>query len=673
MEAMIQTEKKQKQTGPDFTLEFIDYEIENSCDIKESTVKEECIYHIKVTRNDGKSAKIDIIVPDLYKGKWLDKIPFIVRYKSKKAVEAMIEECIREGEQNQEPYAVRFDKIGWQNHPKYGAIFLFSNGAMTEHGFREDIYSTISGYDYICGRYLEDKRKSDQLEFLKKVALGDQAEIVWIHTLMSIIRQPLRQQGINLGITLLIYGKPASGKTELMKNFTNVLGLSDDKIRDRMLQTGTSTMELLARQAESKGIPVMLDDVKKETDQKSREHSALVIDTMVRSGYDGKITKTYRQSDINVATNLVITGEYVRPGRSQMGRMLWLNADGYLKDSRHCDNLRNVQDHPEYAGSFYGGFIRWFAKKLNEDGTVAYWKSKYFEVREKNRTYLPLEDGVRIQEDDNILKFTYFIIKQYLEEEFTLKEEERVNLDNSVKDNIKRVIYQTAEQLGGMKSIYMRIWEEIVMDSKIRVAKYCRSSVYKRNFYGLVWDQREFCLQEGDEFLYISDLDKAGTEKECFENANPCSVLVIRKEILEEKFLNAKKCIMNDGVISKEIYDRLSWEKMANYGILMFTTEKTMGTVRRRFVKPYPYLMERYEERSGRDDNYQWREWHEWTIYHSEEPTLAFNVNGFGSEAFEQRIIPSSEMNDTLSGTTEKEIQAEIRRFMSGKMIYREG
>ena len=71
MEAMIQTEKKQKQTGPDFTLEFIDYEIENSCDIKESTVKEECIYHVKVTRNDGKSAKIEITVPDLYKGKWL--------------------------------------------------------------------------------------------------------------------------------------------------------------------------------------------------------------------------------------------------------------------------------------------------------------------------------------------------------------------------------------------------------------------------------------------------------------------------------------------------------------------------------------------------------------------------------------------------------------------------
>ena len=223
--------------------------------------------------------------------------------------------------------------------------------------------------------------------------------------------------------------------------------------------------------------------------------------------------------------------------------------DGYLKDSRHCDNLRNVQDHPEYASSFYGGFIRWFAKKLNDGGTVASWKIKYLEMREKNRTYIPLEDGVRIQEDDNILKFTYFIIKQYLEEEFTLKEEERVNLDNSVKDNIKRVIYQTAELLGGMKSICMRIWEEIVMDSKIRVAKYCKRSAYKRNFYGLVWDQREFCLQEGDEFLYISDLDKAGAENEYFESANPCSVLVIRKEILEEKFLNAKKRIMNDGVI----------------------------------------------------------------------------------------------------------------------------
>ena len=38
-----------------------------------------------------------------------------------------------------------------------------------------------------------------------------------------------------------------------------------------------------------------------------------------------------------------------------------------------------------------------------------------------------------------------------------------------------------------------------------------------------------------------------------------------------------------------------------------------------------------------------------------------------------QRIISPSEMNGTLYETTEKDIQAEIRRFMSGKMIYREG
>jgi len=671
MEEMIKTEKK--QTGPDFTLEFINYESENTFDVKENTFKENRIYHVKVICNDGRTAKISVTMPEIHKGKWLDKIPFIVRYKSKKAMKEMLEECIGKGELSQEPCTVKFDKIGWQTHPKYGAMFLFSNGAMTEHGFRKDICSTITRYDYIHEKCLGGEEKNNQVEFINNVIWGDQTEIIWIHTVMSIIRQPLRQHGIDLGIALLIYGKPASGKTELMKNLTNVLGTPQSELPKRLLQTGMSTRELLACQAESKGIPVMLDDVKKERAQTSREHSEVVTDAMIRSNYEGKLTKTYRQSDIDVATNLVITSEHIRPISSLVGRMLWLNVNDYLKDSRHCDNLRNVQDHPEYASSFYGGFIRWFAKKLNDGGTVASWKIKYLEMREKNRTYIPLEDGVRIQEDDNILKFTYFIIKQYLEEEFTLKEEERVNLDNSVKDNIKRVIYQTAELLGGMKSICMRIWEEIVMDSKIRVAKYCKRSAYKRNFYGLVWDQREFCLQEGDEFLYISDLDKAGTENEYFESANPCSVLVIRKEILEEKFLNAKKRIMNDGVISKEIYDRLSWEKMANYGILMFTTEKTMGTVRRRFVKPYPYLMERYEERSGRDDNYQWREWHKWKIYHSEESTLAFNVNGFGSEAFEQRIISSSEMNGTLYETTEKEIQAEIRRFMSGKMIYREG
>lgn len=353
--------------------------------------------------------------------------------------------------------------------------------------------------------------------------------------------------------------------------------------------------------------------------------------------------------------------------------MLWLNADGYLKDSRHCDNLRNVQDHPEYAGSFYGGFIRWFAKKLNEDGTVAYWKSKYFAVREKNRTYLPLEDGVRIQEDDNILKFTYFIIKQYLEEEFTLKEEERVNLDNSVKDNIKRVIYQTAEQLGGMKSIYMRIWEEIIMNSRIREARYYESPAYRRNSEGLVWDQREFCLQEGDEFLYIPDLAKAGTEKEYFESVNPHSVLIIPKEIMEEKFRNAKRHIMAEGGISTEIYEQISLEKMANYGILMFTTEKTKGTVRRRFVRPYPYLTET-ETQQGDYDNYGfWEEWTEWDINRDEKSALSFNMNSLSSEWDDQEIVTSMEMHDKLSGSEEKEIQAEIRRFMSGKMIYREG
>lgn len=668
----INLSEKWKHTGADFVVDYKDYTTEVRRNSKTGNAEEHRIYHINVI-NDCSSAEITVTVPELHTGEWLNKIPFIVRYNSKKKVTAILEECIREEEKNQEPRLVKFDKIGWQTHPKYGAMFLFSNGAMTEHGFRKDICSTITGYDYVHEKCLGGEKKNNQVEFINNVIWGGQTEIIWIHTVMSIIRQPLRQHGIDLGITLLIYGKPASGKTELMKNLTNVLGTPQSELPKRLLQTGMSTKELLACQAESKGIPVMLDDVKKERAQTSREHSEVVTDAMIRSNYEGKLTKTYRQSDIDVATNLVITSEHIRPSSSQVGRMLWLNVNDYLKDSRHCDNLRNVQDHPEYASSFYGGFIRWFAKKLNDGGTVASWKIKYLEMREKNRTYIPLEDGVRIQEDDNILKFTYFIIKQYLEEEFTLKEEERVNLDNSVKDNIKRVIYQTAELLGGMKSICMRIWEEIVMDSKIRVAKYCKRSAYKRNFYGLVWDQREFCLQEGDEFLYISDLDKAGTEKEYFESANPCSVLVIRKEILEEKFLNAKKRIMNDGVISKEIYDRLSWEKMANYGILMFTTEKTMGTVRRRFVKPYPYLMERYEERSGRDDNYQWREWHEWKIYHSEESTLAFNVNGFGSEAFEQRIISSSEMNGTLYETTEKEIQAEIRRFMSGKMIYREG
>lgn len=671
MEEMIKTEKK--QTGPDFTLEFINYESENTFDVKEDTFKENRIYHVKVICNDGRTAKISVTMPEIHKGKWLDKIPFIVRDKSKKAMKVMLEECIGKGELSQEPCTVKFDKIGWQTHPKYGAMFLFSNGAMTEHGFRKDICSTITRYDYIHEKCLGGEEKNNQVEFINNVIRGGQTEIIWIHTVMSIIRQPLRQHGIDLGIALLIYGKPASGKTELMKNLTNVLGTPQSELPKRLLQTGMSTRELLTCQAESKGISVMLDDVKKERDQTSREHSEVVTDVMIRSNYEGKLTKTYRQSDIDVATNLVITSEHIRPSRSQMGRMLWLNVNDYLKDSRHSKKLRNIQRHPEYAGSFYGGFIKWFASKLNQPGVVASWRKKYLEMQEENRTYLAFEDGTRIQTDANYLEFTYSIIMQYLEDEFTLDETDWIYLENSVKYNIKCVIYQTSEQMGGMRSIYMRIWEEIIKNSKIREARYYESTAHKINSEGLVWDQREFCLQEGDEFLYIPDLAKAGTEKEYFENANPCSVLIIRKEILEEKFLNAKQRIMNDGVISKEIYDRLSWEKMANYGILMFTTEKTMGTVRRRFVRPYPYLTETETQHEDYDKYGLKDEWTAWDINRDEKSALAFNMNSLSSEWDDQEIVTSMEMHYKLSGSEEEKIQAEIRRFMSGKMIYREG
>lgn len=129
---------------------------------------------------------------------------------------------------------------------------------------------------------------------------------------------------------------------------------------------------------------------------------------------------------------------------------------------------------------------------------------------------------------------------------------------------------------------------------------------------------------------------------------------------------------MNDGVISKEIYDRLSWEKMANYGILMFTTEKTMGTVRRRFVRPYPYLTETETQHEDYDKYGLKDEWTAWDINRDEKSALAFNMNSLSSEWDDQEIVTSMEMHYKLSGSEEQEIQAEIRRFMSGKMIYRE-
>lgn len=668
MEEMIKTGKM--QTGTDFTLEFINYESENTFDVKENTFKENRIYHVKVICNDGRTAKISVTMPEIHKGKWLDKIPFIVRYKSKKAMKEMLEECIGKGELSQEPCTVKFDKIGWQTHPKYGAMFLFSNGAMTEHGFRKDICSTITRYDYIHEKCLGGEEKNNQVEFINNVIWGDQTEIIWIHTVMSIIRQPLRQHGIDLGIALLIYGKPASGKTELMKNLTNVLGTPQSELPKRLLQTGMSTRELLTCQAESKGIPVMLDDVKKERDQTSREHSEVVTDAMIRSNYEGKLTKTYRQSDIDVATNLVITSEHIRPSRSQMGRMLWLNVNDYLKDSRHSKKLRNIQEHPEYAGSFYGGFIKWFASKLNQPGVVASWRKKYLEMQEENRTYLAFEDGTRIQTDANYLEFTYSIIMQYLEDEFTLDETDRIYLENSVKYNIKCVIYQTAEQMGGMRSIYMRIWEEIIKNSKIREAEYRMIPEYQRNRYGLVWDQREFCLWLGDEFLYISDIDKAGTNKESFENAHPRSILVIDEGVLEDKFKQAKKIIMQNVEISKEVYDQLSWEKLANYGIMLFTSERSGGYERRRYRKCYPRIVATNETCYS---EYMHREYTHVNLEYSEVYALSFNINSISLDLLEERTRPSSELKGSLDDEAEKCIQTGIRRFISGRQICQRG
>ena len=144
---------------------------------------------------------------------------------------------------------------------------------------------------------------------------------LFLITLMSVVRLPLRKQGIELGITVWLYGNSGSGKTELAEALAVFTEVNEFGNKELMYAT-TSKRYILETLSCSKGMPVILDDVKQEKVQGQRDHCRIAVDAVLRGVFQGCLTENYGQKDTSVDTCAVITGEYMETTESQ-------NARGY--------------------------------------------------------------------------------------------------------------------------------------------------------------------------------------------------------------------------------------------------------------------------------------------------------------------------------------------------------
>ena len=545
------------------------------------------IYHLQVVGAEGERQDLFVSSQELNAGKWHKKIGFLIQLRSAKKLNDLVIRTIQEQKNTCLPEKRVYHKLGWKKWEGEWR-FLFTNGAIPSSGFSKQEISSIQGYEF--GAELPPKEKVTELEtqFAKLLVKGDSISLVFLHSLMSILREPLRETGFDLGITLWIYGTPSSGKTEILRYLTNIRGVSRSEIDKRIFSPSEGIPLVMSGLAESAGIPFLLDDVKREKVQGRRDNARVIIDWVLRSTYRGNLVKTYDKSKTTVDTNAVITGEYMETDRSQSGRLLYMDISGYLNLKEHSDVIRTFQENPKITGYIYGDFIRWFAKKLNCSESLMEWKQFYREKQRQSNPYLKLGDGVRIYENYCMLQLTYYIWKQYIMYCGLENQMFELGMYAVMEKSIDKVIEETAILVDGITSFCISVMGEVIKSSHIRKANFYEQKKSWLDHTSPSWDMREFCLDEEDEFLLIDDVERVWQSISYIGSASPRIVLLMAQDKFQKKLDQAVQKVIENNKMPQGFRGKITLKELADCGIIAYRNETSGRTTRRRYIKDYP-------------------------------------------------------------------------------------
>jgi hypothetical protein len=227
---------------------------------------------IRVQAEGKDEIEVELSVRQVNKGKWLADVPTAVWCSEEKEFYMQFRKQLAALEKDFPQVQTVVPTTGFRKVDGEW-LFAFSNGALSARGFNNDICSAVKGYNF----NRKEKLFEDEMERFLNLMLTKMEVLypVFAINLLSVIRDPFADAGIDLALTLFLEGRSGAGKTTLAQ----VIGMFTDaetesyagNYHKRRLVSSTEKAACVVKSlTESRGITFILDDVKREKVERQR-------------------------------------------------------------------------------------------------------------------------------------------------------------------------------------------------------------------------------------------------------------------------------------------------------------------------------------------------------------------------------------------------------------------
>lgn len=637
-------------------------------------------FHI-ILQIKGESYKLLIAETELYRTKFLRHIPLGDIDESEFYKKIRQEITNKQFDENNIWY--RTERNGMQRINERW-MFVFSNGAISDTGFTEKIYSGIEGY------YIPPEAVMDQGE-VKGVIKSLFREFnhnpkvfypLFLLNLMAITSGYFRMVGEAgfMKITLWLAGASGSGKTELAKA-VGIYTFADNDLNCNAISATARRNYVLKYLGESSGSVFLFDDVKREAVRERKNSVMAKIDDILRSVFSGRLTDiiSMKLTPSLIDTCALITGEYMQTQESQNARLLYLDVDGFLKEEKNSEALRILQGNPLWVTTVCCDYIRWLLTKIEDDAFRSSLKDHLEAMRRGKKQYMNINNAARLNENRHMIEMSYILLGRYLREN-NLTEEFISKCSNAATLSIESLCSNTFSLLGGEEMVVQKAVHEVMKNCRLRKARYQNSLTYSDR--GCKYRQDYFMLYAEDDILFIEDYEESlvrNTRGEHDFNVGK-SYMIIREERLMQLLYDAIKKIISEYpafcISADEMISHLP--RLLKRMQLIYKQHRSDGDWGRTAVK-YP-VCEVQQEWTGK---YQWDgkvmearcivEFKPAVQLNVEHPYFEFLLERL-EDAESIKILPDIELLCDVH--REKMDEAEIykvrKAFMSGKALYKE-
>ena len=458
-------------------------------------------------RRGEKAYPIRVTLSEITGRKFLRKIPVILFDESrfyKEFHKAVLATCF--GEQDT---SYQVNVLGLQEVNGH-LVYVFSNGCIEAEGFSPRVYSKI-GYAYIPKEAVvgvKDQTEAVENSVARLFEVFDCSPKVFyplfLLNIAAISNAYFRKLGERelMKFTVWLDGNSGSGKTELAKAVGTFI-FADERLNPNFVSATARSKYAMERFAGSSGGVFILDDIKNEKVRDRKQRVAGIVDDVLRSTYQGMLTDG---SGRLIDGCSLITGEYMDTEESQNARLFYLKVDNFLKETRNSKALRVLQKNPLLLTTVCCSFIQWFLGRTGESSFPELLIQKIETMRNQAKEYQGINNAERLNENINMLRMSQELAAMFFQD-IGMSEEFVRNFNTCAEDSIKALGESTYVLLGGESMALSKVAENVLQKCRLRKVQFVEKDWNEYDFCR--YRQEEFMIHEGDDFVYIEDMERS--------------------------------------------------------------------------------------------------------------------------------------------------------------------